>query len=55
MNGNSIDTIENLDGLFLEELRLQSNRIRRIAGLEQLPVLKHLDLSKNLITKLRGL
>jgi Leucine-rich repeat (LRR) protein len=55
LNGNSIDTIENLDGLYLEELHLQQNRIKKITGLENLPVLKNLDLSKNQISKLKGL
>ena len=55
MNGNSIDTIENLDGLFIEELYLQQNRIRKLSGLSNLPVLKTLDISKNQISKLKGL
>lgn len=55
LNGNSIDTIENLDGLYIEELFLQSNRIKKITGVENLPVLKNLDLAKNGISKLKGL
>lgn len=55
LNGNSIDTIENLDGLFIEELYLQQNRLRKITGLQRLPALKTLDLSKNQISKLKGL
>lgn len=55
LNGNSIEGIENLDGLWIEDLHLQANRLRVISGLSQLSVLKTLDLSKNKISKLRGL
>lgn len=55
MNGNSLDAIENLDGLFIEELYLQQNRLRKITGLSKLPALKTLDISKNQISKLKGL
>jgi Leucine-rich repeat (LRR) protein len=55
LNANSIDTIENLDGLYIEDLYLQHNRIKKITGLSNLPALKTLDLSKNQITKLKGL
>jgi hypothetical protein len=41
--------------LFIEELYLQQNRIRKISGLNKLAVLHTLDLSKNQIQKLKGL
>jgi Leucine-rich repeat (LRR) protein len=52
---NSIDLIENLDGMNIEELHLSENNIKSISGLSLLPCLKKLDLSKNRIQKLRGL
>ena len=55
LNGNSVDMIENLNGLLIEELYLSANRLKVITGLNNLPVLKTLDLSKNAISKLRGL
>ncbi len=53
--GNSIDLIENLDGLYIEDLYLAANRLKSITGLNNLPVLKTLDLSKNSIVKTKGL
>lgn len=55
MNGNSVDYIDNLDGLWIEDLHLQANRLKAITGLANLPALKTLDLSKNSISKLKGL
>jgi len=55
LNGNSVDMIENLDGLWIEELYLSQNRIKVITGVSNLPVLKTIDLSKNSISRLRGL
>jgi len=52
---NSIVDIENLDGLYLEELNLSQNEIKKISGLSQLVCLKELDLSKNHIQHLMGL
>jgi Leucine-rich repeat (LRR) protein len=55
LNGNNISDIENLDGLFIEELYLSTNHVAQITGLNNLPVLHTLDLSKNEIERLRGL
>lgn len=55
LNNNQITVIENLNGLNLEELFIADNQIRKISGLEKLPLLRRLDLSKNQIKKLSGL
>jgi Leucine-rich repeat (LRR) protein len=54
LNNNNIDTIENMEGLGLEELFLADNNISVIC-IELLPLLRRLDLSKNNISKLKGL
>lgn len=55
LNANKIDQIENLDGLWIEELFLSDNNVCKISGLDNLKVLRTIDLSKNEIVKLRGL
>ena len=55
LNNNQIQDIENLDHLNIEELFLADNNISTITGLENLALLRRLDLSKNEISKLNGL
>jgi len=47
LNGNAIEHLENLDGLWLEELFISANNLTKIQNLDTLPVLRTLDLSKN--------
>lgn len=47
INQNKIKVIENLEGIYLSKLYLKQNLIKNITGLENLPVLMTLDLSKN--------
>ena len=49
LNNNQIKQIENLDFLNIEELFLADNQIKLIEGLNELPLLRRLDLSKNMI------
>lgn len=55
LRANNITKIENLDDMWLEELNIAENQIRKITGLNKLKVLRELDLSQNRIEKLEGL
>ena len=55
LNNNQIEDIENLDHLNIEELFLADNNIKIITGLDNLALLRRLDLSKNEISKCHGL
>jgi Leucine-rich repeat (LRR) protein len=51
LNYNKITDIENLDELNLTELHLFGNSIKVIRGLQRLPLLRLLDLSRNRIRR----
>lgn len=52
----NIKSLENLCGYgFITKLVLHNNRVEEIRGLDNLTQLKHLDLSFNLITKIKGI
>lgn len=55
LNHNNIEEIHNLDNLNLTELYLFGNNIKYVFGLDKLPKLRVLDLSRNKIKKIKGL
>ena len=47
LNGNQVSRIENLENMWLEEIFISANNLTEITGLDLLPRLRTLDLSKN--------
>ena len=47
LNGNHVSRIENLENMWLEEIFISANNLTEITGLDLLPRLRTLDLSKN--------
>jgi len=55
LSHNNIEEIQNLDNLNLTELYLFGNNIKYVYGLDKLPKLRILDLSRNRIKRIKGL